>query len=224
LPPLHARLVPFARRLREKRRPQRSRAPPVGRRLAAHRCFAPRVPHVHAIQNAPPAGAALLQAFTPLLIVVGSALLPGERLRWRQVAGTLAGLIGTMFLVTEGEGNPAPDWSAVVPLTAAGLAAASWAIYSVLNRRYSGGAERGHGRLLCRQRRARRFGARPIRDLGHAFTGRVDGHSRARPVPHVDPEYLYAGWRSGTLLPMGSARTRWTSRSGPRTTRSVTAF
>ena len=52
-----------------------------------------------AIRNAPAVEAGLIAYLWPLLIVVGSALLPGERLRWYHVAGALAGLCGTFLIV-----------------------------------------------------------------------------------------------------------------------------
>ncbi|RYE61696.1 MAG: EamA family transporter, partial [Rhizobiaceae bacterium] len=49
-----------------------------------------------ALRNAPAVEAGLIAYLWPLLIVVGSALLPGERLRWYHVAGAVAGLCGTI--------------------------------------------------------------------------------------------------------------------------------
>ena len=48
----------------------------VGSLVAYHCCI------YFATQRAPAAPAAMLQGTTPLLIVLGSAFLPGERLRW----------------------------------------------------------------------------------------------------------------------------------------------
>src|SRR5690606_26551345 len=44
-----------------------------------------------ALRNAPAVEAGLVAYLWPLLIVVGSALLPGERLRWHHVAGAVLG-------------------------------------------------------------------------------------------------------------------------------------
>ena len=55
-----------------------------------------------ALRLAPPAEASLLNYLWPLLIVLFSALLPGERLRWFHLAAALAGLAGTALLVTGG--------------------------------------------------------------------------------------------------------------------------
>ena len=45
-----------------------------------------------ALRNAPPVEAGLIAYLWPLLIVVFSALLPGERLRWFHMAGAALGL------------------------------------------------------------------------------------------------------------------------------------
>ncbi len=44
-----------------------------------------------ALRNAPPVEAGLIAYLWPLLIVLFSAFLPGERLRWFHLAGALAG-------------------------------------------------------------------------------------------------------------------------------------
>ena len=51
-----------------------------------------------ALRGAPPVEASLIAYLWPLLIVVFSALLPGERLRWFHVAGAVLGLVGTLAL------------------------------------------------------------------------------------------------------------------------------
>jgi drug/metabolite transporter (DMT)-like permease len=86
-----------------------------------------------ALRFAPPAEAGLLNYLWPLLIVLASALLPGERLKLHHVAGALLGLAGTALLLT---GNGAEYRSADLPgLAAAFVAAFVWAAYSVLSRR-----------------------------------------------------------------------------------------
>src|SRR3546814_3213017 len=52
-----------------------------------------------ALKLAPPLEASLINYLWPLLIVVFSGLLPGERLRWFHLAGVALGLIGTVNLV-----------------------------------------------------------------------------------------------------------------------------
>jgi drug/metabolite transporter (DMT)-like permease len=88
-----------------------------------------------AVQSAPPVEANLLNYLWPLLIVLFSALLPGERLRWWHAAGGAAGLAGTVLLVTRGEALGVSP--AYLPGYLAALASALvWSGYSVLSRRF----------------------------------------------------------------------------------------
>ncbi len=56
------------------------------------------------LRLAPPVEANLVNYTWPLLIVVFSGLLPGERLRPHHVIGALLGLLGAAAIVTRGEG------------------------------------------------------------------------------------------------------------------------
>jgi drug/metabolite transporter (DMT)-like permease len=88
-----------------------------------------------AMKNAPPAEASLIGYLWPLLIVLMSGFLPGERLRWQHVAGACLGLTGIIVL-TLGKGGL--GGAAILPLfgyTLALLFAIVWAGYSVLSRR-----------------------------------------------------------------------------------------
>ena len=89
-----------------------------------------------ALRNAPVVEAGLLNYLWPLLIVVFSAFLPGERLKWQHLAGCALALTGAILVVTRGQGlgfDPA-----YLPGYIAALAAALiWASYSVLSRRYA---------------------------------------------------------------------------------------
>jgi len=88
-----------------------------------------------ALRLAPPVEANLLNYLWPLLIVLFSALLPGERLRWFHLLGAALGLTGTGLFVT---GVDTAASSAPHPLLGLGvafLAALTWSSYSVLNRR-----------------------------------------------------------------------------------------
>ena len=49
-----------------------------------------------ALKSAPPVQAGLIAYLWPLLIVVFSALLPGEKLCWFHVIGAISGLVGTV--------------------------------------------------------------------------------------------------------------------------------
>ncbi|WP_315783357.1 MULTISPECIES: DMT family transporter [unclassified Bradyrhizobium] len=86
-----------------------------------------------ALRFAPPAEAGLLNYLWPLLIVMFSAFLPGERLAVHHVIGAAIGLVGTALLLL---GNGASFAASQLPgLAAAFVAAFVWAIYSVLSRR-----------------------------------------------------------------------------------------
>ena len=57
-----------------------------------------------AIRNAPPVEVSLIAYLWPLFLVVFSALLPGEKLRFHHVAGVVLGLIGAVLVITRGQG------------------------------------------------------------------------------------------------------------------------
>lgn len=87
-----------------------------------------------ALRFAPPAEAGLLNYLWPLLIVLFSALLPGERLAPHHIIGALLGLAGTVVLFAgNSTGGFAPGQ--VPGLIAAFIAAFVWAAYSVLSRK-----------------------------------------------------------------------------------------
>ncbi|MEW6766517.1 MAG: EamA family transporter [Pseudomonadota bacterium] len=87
-----------------------------------------------ALRLAPPAEAGLLNYLWPLLIVLFSALLPGERLAWHHIAGAILGFVGTVILFA---GNGAPQFteSSIPGFVAALIAAFVWAGYSVMSRK-----------------------------------------------------------------------------------------
>lgn len=86
-----------------------------------------------ALRNAPAVAAGLIAYLWPLLIVVGSALLPGERLRWHHVAGAICGLAGTIMIVARN--GVAFDGAYLLGYAAALACAFTWAAYSLLTRR-----------------------------------------------------------------------------------------
>ncbi len=88
-----------------------------------------------ALRNAPPVEAGLIAYLWPLLIVVFSALLPGERLRWFHLAGALLGLGGTALLVTGG-GSVSFKTEFALGYGAAAACALTWSTYSVVSRRF----------------------------------------------------------------------------------------
>ena len=62
-----------------------------------------------ALRNAPPVEAGLIAYLWPLLIVLFSALLPGEQLKWHHILGGLLGLAGAALIVTGGAMLAAKD-------------------------------------------------------------------------------------------------------------------
>src|ERR1700754_912401 len=86
-----------------------------------------------ALRFAPPAEAGLLNYMWPLLIVLFSSFLPGERLALHHIIGAVLGLVGTVLLFAGSTSGFAPG--AVPGLIAAFIAAFVWAAYSVLSRR-----------------------------------------------------------------------------------------
>lgn len=87
-----------------------------------------------ALKTAPPVEANLVNYLWPLLIVFFSALLPGEALRARHVAGTLLGFAGVYLLVTGGA-SIRPDPAHLPGYAAAFFAALIWSSYSVASSR-----------------------------------------------------------------------------------------
>ena len=90
-----------------------------------------------ALKLAPPVIASLLNYLWPLLIVLFSGLLPGERLRWWHLTGAGLGLGGAVLLILGG----GDDGVTIAPEHAWGYAAAlaaalTWSSYSVLSRRF----------------------------------------------------------------------------------------
>ncbi|WP_054313769.1 EamA family transporter [Mesorhizobium sp. 1M-11] len=88
-----------------------------------------------ALRNAPAVEASLIAYLWPLLIVLGSALMPGEKLAWNHVAGALLGLAGTFLIVTKG-GGLAFDAHYGFGYAMAAVCAVLWSSYSLLSRRF----------------------------------------------------------------------------------------
>ena len=87
-----------------------------------------------ALRFAPPAEAGLLNYLWPLLIVLFSSVLPGERLAPHHIIGALLGLAGTVLLFA---GNSLSGFAPgqLPGLFAAFVAAFVWAAYSVMSRK-----------------------------------------------------------------------------------------
>ena len=86
-----------------------------------------------ALRNAPVAEASLIAYLWPMLIVVGSALLPGERLRWFHLAGAACGFAGAALLVT-GKAGPIGFTGSALGYLSAIACALIWSTYSILSR------------------------------------------------------------------------------------------
>jgi drug/metabolite transporter (DMT)-like permease len=109
------------------------RQPPVAWVVGVGGLFGYHALYFLALRFAPPAEAGLLNYLWPLLIVLFSSLLPGERLALHHIIGAVLGLAGTVLLFA---GNTGTFTSGQIPgLIAAFIAAFVWATYSVLSRR-----------------------------------------------------------------------------------------
>ena len=88
-----------------------------------------------ALANAPAVEASLIAYLWPLLIVLFSAFLPGERLKRQHVLGAVLGLSGAFLLVSKGQ-SLSFDPAFSLGYGAAVICSLLWSGYSVLNRRY----------------------------------------------------------------------------------------
>ena len=109
------------------------RQPPVAWVVGVIGLFGYHALYFLALRFAPPAEAGLLNYLWPLLIVLFSALLPGERLAPHHVIGAALVLAGTVLLFVGAGASFAADQ--MPGLIAAFVAAFVWATYSVLSRR-----------------------------------------------------------------------------------------
>jgi drug/metabolite transporter (DMT)-like permease len=119
------------------RRPHAIRAmrqPPLVWAVGVGGLFGYHALYFVALRLAPPAEAGLLNYLWPLLIVLLSSLLPGERLAPHHIVGAVLGLAGTVLLLT---GNASTHFEAahMAGFAAAFIAAFVWAGYSVMSRR-----------------------------------------------------------------------------------------
>src|ERR1700751_954309 len=106
--------------------------PPVAWIVGVGGLFGYHALYFLALRFAPPAEANLVNYLWPLLIVLFSSLLPGERLLPHHIIGALLGLAGTALLFAGSPGHFAPGQ--LPGLIAAAIAAIVWATYSVMSR------------------------------------------------------------------------------------------
>lgn len=90
-----------------------------------------------ALRLAPPAEAGLISYLWPLLIVLMSALLPGEKLRFAHIIGALFGFSGVVLLIGGRAGGFSFDPAYTTGYLLALCCAFIWSGYSVLSRRFS---------------------------------------------------------------------------------------
>ena len=110
------------------------RQPPLAWIVGVGGLFGYHALYFLALRFAPPAEAGLLNYLWPLLIVLFSSLLPGERLAPHHIVGALLGLAGTVLLFAGNSGSGfAPGQ--LPGLIAAFVAAFVWAAYSVMSRK-----------------------------------------------------------------------------------------
>jgi drug/metabolite transporter (DMT)-like permease len=90
-----------------------------------------------ALDNAPAVEASLIAYLWPLLIVLFSAFLPGEKLYWQHVAGAVIGMAGAgLLILARDTGSSAEPAGNMLGYGAAIACAFTWSIYSVLSRRF----------------------------------------------------------------------------------------
>ena len=111
------------------------RQPPPVWLLGVGGLFGYHVLYFTALQHAPTVEASLIAYLWPLLIVLLSGLLPGERVRWFHILGGIAGFAGSALLVTGGRFDGFQAQYATGYAAALGCAL-TWSGYSVLSRRY----------------------------------------------------------------------------------------
>lgn len=112
------------------------RQPPAVWLLGIGGLFGYHFAYFTALRNAPPVDASLIAFLWPLLIVLLSALLPGEKLRVHHVAGALLGLAGAALIVTKGSAV-AFESQYAFGYAMALACALIWSSYSVLSRRFA---------------------------------------------------------------------------------------
>lgn len=112
------------------------RQPPIVWLIGVGGLFGYHFFYFTALRNAPAVEASLINYLWPLLIVVFSASLPGEKLRVHHMLGAGLGLSGVVLIVTGGKGL-AFETEYLFGYAIALVAALTWASYSVISRRFA---------------------------------------------------------------------------------------
>jgi drug/metabolite transporter (DMT)-like permease len=92
-----------------------------------------------ALRNAPAADASMIAYLWPLFIVLGSAMLPGEKLKAAHILGALAGLAGAILIVSARSSDASANFSDAQLLIGYGAALACaffWSGYSLISRKF----------------------------------------------------------------------------------------
>lgn len=108
--------------------------PPVALTIGIGGLFLYHFFYYTAIALAPVAEASLIAYLWPLLIVLFSALLPEEKLRWFHGVGALVGFAGAALLIGDKFGTSGEVQFSIIGYAAALLCALIWSSYSVLSR------------------------------------------------------------------------------------------
>ncbi len=114
---------------------RRLRHPPAVWLLGVAGLFGYHAMYFVALRNAPVVEASLIAYLWPLLIVLFSALLPGQRLKAIHVVGALLGFTGAVLIVARKGLRFDPAF--LSGYLAAMACALIWSSYSVLNRRFA---------------------------------------------------------------------------------------
>jgi drug/metabolite transporter (DMT)-like permease len=110
------------------------RPTPASLALGIYGLFAYHSLYFAALKLAPPAEAHLVSSLWALLIVLFSAFLPGNRLRWAHVLGALLGLAAATLLVWDKLGAIGGPATAPLGFALAFCCALVWSSYSVASR------------------------------------------------------------------------------------------
>jgi drug/metabolite transporter (DMT)-like permease len=87
-----------------------------------------------ALRNSPPIEASLIAYLWPLLIVLFSSFLPGEKLHWFHLCGAIMGFVGATLLILKG-GAFMFKQEYMIGYLLAFVCALIWSIYSVISRK-----------------------------------------------------------------------------------------